>query len=99
MADGRFEKLNEEKIAELLNDKDIKNTQKAMKGRCLIFEAYLQEKNSFASLQNVGCFLRLQFRMLKLNFTAKIIVCCELCILLQDSNQVHFVFFRAFEIF
>jgi len=45
MADSWFETLSEEKIAELLNDKDNKKTQKAKKGSRLIFEAYRQEKN------------------------------------------------------
>ena len=44
MADG-FATLNKEKMAELLNDKDSDNTQKAMKESRLNFEAYLQEKN------------------------------------------------------
>ena len=44
MADG-FATLNKEKMAELLNDKDSDNTQKAKKESRLNFEAYLQEKN------------------------------------------------------
>ena len=44
MADSWFETLSEEKIAELLNDKDNKKTQKAKTGSRLIFEAYRQEK-------------------------------------------------------
>jgi len=45
MAESRFQTLNEEKIAELLNDKDSKNTQKGTKGSRLIFDAHLQERN------------------------------------------------------
>lgn len=44
MDEIRCETLNEEEIAQLLNDKSD-NTQKATKGNCLIFQAYLQDKN------------------------------------------------------
>ena len=37
MADSWFEMLNEEETAELLNDKDSKNTQKACKDRNFIY--------------------------------------------------------------
>ena len=41
MAASRFRSLNEENIAQLLNDKDSENTGKHR----LIFEPYLKEKN------------------------------------------------------
>ena len=41
MAASRFRSLNEENIAQLLNDKDSENTRKHR----LIFEPYLKEKN------------------------------------------------------
>lgn len=45
MAGSRFKSLAEEEIAELLDDKDSKNTQKSTKACRLVFEAFLQEKS------------------------------------------------------
>ena len=45
MAASRFRSLSEENIAQLLNDKDSKNTKKSTKQHRLIFESSLKEKN------------------------------------------------------
>ena len=41
---ARFEHCDEN-ILKMLDDKDSKNTKKALKGSHLIFKAYLQERN------------------------------------------------------
>ena len=40
-----FQTHSEQKIAELLTEKDSKNTQKATKGCRLLFDEYLKEKH------------------------------------------------------
>ena len=45
MAASRFTGLSEEKITQLLNDKDSENTKKLTKYHRLIFESYLKDKN------------------------------------------------------
>ena len=45
MAASRFRSLSEENIAQILNDKDSKNTKKSTKQHRLIFESSLKEKN------------------------------------------------------
>ena len=45
MAASRFRSLSEENIAQLLNDKDSKNTKKSTKQHRLIFESSLKDKN------------------------------------------------------
>ena len=45
MAASSFRSLSEENIAQLLNDKDSKNTKKSTKQHRLIFESSLKEKN------------------------------------------------------
>ena len=42
MAAERFQMLSEQEIAELLTEKDSKNTQKATEGCRLLFDEYLQ---------------------------------------------------------
>ena len=45
MAASRFSSLNEENIAQLLNDKDSENSKRSTKQHRLIFESYLKETN------------------------------------------------------
>ena len=45
MVASRFRSLNEENIAQLLNDEESENIKKSTKQYRLIFESYLEEKN------------------------------------------------------
>ena len=45
MAAERFQMLSEQEIAELLTEKESKNTQKATEGCRLLFDEYLKENH------------------------------------------------------